>query len=241
MVKKSKEYMKEIESIEELQEISEFSSDSYILTSDIDASETRKWNGGKGFDPIKLRGVLDGNGYTIRNLYINRNDSFVGLVNVNKGKIKNLNIENSFIKGNNYVGGFMSHDSGTKMENLKIFDSIIYSSGSYVNSEFSGTAAGIVAFTSRKSIIKNCKAENLLVKSSADIAGGLVGYYRGDYLSECSVENVHAKSPNISGGLIGVHEKKDKRSVGWNNNIKHLDCIQKWNPKEENVIQYTTK
>jgi hypothetical protein len=45
----------------------------YYLTNDIDASDTVSWNSGAGFAPITIfTGTLDGRGYTVSNLYINR-------------------------------------------------------------------------------------------------------------------------------------------------------------------------
>lgn len=54
--------------------------ETYVLSNDIDCSDTINWNGGMGFIPITqslnfslvFSGSLEGNGYTIRNLYINK-------------------------------------------------------------------------------------------------------------------------------------------------------------------------
>ncbi len=73
--------MIKISSIEELQKIGrdpQYPLDgNYELINDIDATNTRNWNNGKGFKPIALdyekpfRGKFNGNGYKIINLYIN--------------------------------------------------------------------------------------------------------------------------------------------------------------------------
>jgi hypothetical protein len=79
-----------ISSIEELQKIGndpEFPLDGhYLLTQDIDASETSKWDDGKGFSPIAgsgddaFTGLLDGKGYKVTGLTINRpEEPIVGL------------------------------------------------------------------------------------------------------------------------------------------------------------------
>ncbi len=97
----------QISSIEELQKIEKDPNyplnGSYELVQDIDASETKNWNGGKGFDPIgedyydPFTGIFDGKGHKIRNLYINRPDEDnVGLFGVvgSGGEVKNLGLEN---------------------------------------------------------------------------------------------------------------------------------------------------
>ncbi len=73
----------EISTIEELQLIGndpDYPLDgNYILTQDIDASDTVNWNDGAGFNPIgayepepAFTGVFNGQGYVVTDLYINR-------------------------------------------------------------------------------------------------------------------------------------------------------------------------
>jgi hypothetical protein len=50
---------------------------SFILITDIDADDTKNWNSGSGFSPIgsyttRFTGAFNGDGYEIRNLYIDR-------------------------------------------------------------------------------------------------------------------------------------------------------------------------
>ncbi|MCX8066083.1 MAG: hypothetical protein N3G21_13090 [Candidatus Hydrogenedentes bacterium] len=80
----------------------------YKLTCDIDASETRGWNRGKGFKSItNFGGVFDGNGHVISNLYIKRKkENYVGLFGqiVGKGVVRNLGVEDADILGYKAVG-----------------------------------------------------------------------------------------------------------------------------------------
>jgi len=103
----------------------------YILMNDLDsttpgyeelASPTA--NGGKGWKPIgslglRFGGVLDGQGYEIGDLFINRpindDDGGVGLfqwVSV-EGCIKNVRLMNVTMTGSHYVGGLVSYNEGT--------------------------------------------------------------------------------------------------------------------------------
>lgn len=84
----------------------------YVLTKNIDATATRNWNGGNGFDPIggelnPFTGKLDGGGYTIQGLFIRRpNESLVGLfARLGPGAIvQNLRFSSARIVGDDYVG-----------------------------------------------------------------------------------------------------------------------------------------
>ena len=67
-----------------LQNMSQNMSAHYLLVCDIDASSTRGWNGGNGFDPIGKKydtfgGNLDGQGYNITGLFIDHSGNDVGM------------------------------------------------------------------------------------------------------------------------------------------------------------------
>jgi len=78
-----------IGSIQELQKIGNDAAypldGEYVLTHDIDASETAWWNGIEGFEPIGspfqdyFTGSFDGQGHVISELYIRRTEVHVGL------------------------------------------------------------------------------------------------------------------------------------------------------------------
>lgn len=106
----------QIASIEQLQKIgeSEYRSRHFIQIADIDASDTKNWNDGKGFKPVSFRGSYDGNGYVISNLYINRKEEdSIGLFRTlsgdhsagRSGIINRIGLENVDITGRNDVGG----------------------------------------------------------------------------------------------------------------------------------------
>lgn len=85
----------------------------YELGGDIDASATSGWNGGEGFDPIAtFSGQLDGKGYKITNLLIDRSTSNVGLINRNDGAVQNLGLEDCNIRGR-CVGSIVCRNTGT--------------------------------------------------------------------------------------------------------------------------------
>jgi len=108
-----------ITSLENLRWISENDyswSEGYELTNDINASDTKSWNDGKGFIPIgtaknKFEGIFEGNGYTILNLYINRPQTDnVGLLGYTSDvTVSDINLINCDITGQNNVGALIGN------------------------------------------------------------------------------------------------------------------------------------
>ncbi|MGC8845691.1 MAG: hypothetical protein ACP5QY_07555, partial [Candidatus Hydrogenedens sp.] len=116
----------------------------YILTDDIDASDTANWPG--GFDPIgdftdtgHFKGSFDGNGFIISNLYIYRpGETYVGLFSyIEGGSIKNLKLLDVNISGKSIVGGISGLVEGGEMEGCIV-------SGSIQASSNCGGIAGII-------------------------------------------------------------------------------------------------
>ena len=67
----------QIATCQQLQDIENDFFSNYELVEDLNCNVTESWNSGKGFVPIgdnsnKFYGSLDGNGYMISNLYIDR-------------------------------------------------------------------------------------------------------------------------------------------------------------------------
>ena len=110
-----------ISTIEELQlignDVAYPLSGDYEITQNIDASGTATWNGGEGFEPIAghdpFTGTLDGKGYSIDGLVINRpSDSYIGLIDEFTGTIIDLHLTNVDIHGDDTVGSLVSEMSG---------------------------------------------------------------------------------------------------------------------------------
>lgn len=97
-----------ITDVNDLQDMKDNLGSYYILANDINASSTGSWNGGLGFVPIgssssPFTGNLDGKGYNITGLFIDR-EIYVGLFGyTSSASIKNLNL-NGDITGTLNVG-----------------------------------------------------------------------------------------------------------------------------------------
>jgi len=95
----------QIYDVDGLQDMKNHLADDCVLMNDIDASATRTWNDGAGFEPIgtssnQFTGSFDGQGYKITGLYINRPNSDGGLFGyaiAPTKDFKNLVIENAEI------------------------------------------------------------------------------------------------------------------------------------------------
>ena len=114
---------------EQLQEI-ENNSGYYMLGNDIDMLEAVSeggslYNNGKGFMPLfesgdkAFKGVFDGNGFSIKNMYMNRqNDVFVAFmryisaVEGEEGLIKRLSFIGGEISGGNYTAVYYANSYG---------------------------------------------------------------------------------------------------------------------------------
>lgn len=167
----------------------------YMLMNDIDLSTFANW------DPIgdvsqSFSGVLDGNGYKISNMKIDRPSmSNVGLFGVvESATIENLGVENADIKGANSVGGLVGSS---------IFLSTI--KNSYVTGVVSGkdNVGGVIADVTEAVIIENSYSA-ATVMGSGDNVGGLLG----NSFVGTSIENSYASGSvtgkNNTGGLIGL-------------------------------------
>ena len=165
------------------------------------------WNGEEGWLPIgtsslfPFKAIFDGNGYQVRNLYINRSRTdYVGLFGYISGKsaeLRNIELtgELTRVVGDDYVGGLVGH--ANNVETI---------SQSYVTGAVTGDryVGGSVGRLSANSAITNSFFTGVV--SGSDYVGGLVGY-----LSErSSISSSFAISEVIGdedvGGLVGGGE-----------------------------------
>ncbi len=150
----------------ELQEIGN-TSGYYMLGNDIDMKEACSkggdlYNNGKGFMPLfenaanAFVGVFDGNGFSIKNMYINRpNDVFVAFmryissVEGKEGIIKNLAFEGGEIIGGNYTSVFYANCTGYGSVNSGLRDA-------YVNMKVSSIGSLSCLVGNNKGLVENC-------------------------------------------------------------------------------------
>ena len=201
----------------------------FELSGNIDCSDSVNWRSGSGFKPVGVetgdkelgfRGSLDGNGYFIKDLYIEESveekaglfdtlidaevhdlgftgSEIIGQDNIGvlAGIVENSSIERVYVSDLNVTGtGFSNHGGviGDLDENSTM--NSIYSSGTIDANEYSG---GIVA-RSAGNITNSFSTVDI---SSAGGVGGLVGYNLGDVAKSYSTGEVSG-SWSV-GGLVG--------------------------------------
>lgn len=194
----------QIETPEQLDSVRHHLSSYFILNNDIDLSfytgdpAGGSWNGGEGWEPIgdanPFTGSLDGNGFTITGLSINRQND-VGLFGDlgSSGEINNLGIEEIDITGTGvFVGSLAGRNSGT-ISNSYARGNIIASGSEYVG--------GLVGVNNGGVIIKSY-AGGLI--RGAHRVGGLSGANTGTISNSYATIRVNGTDPaGAHGGLVG--------------------------------------
>lgn len=192
----------------------------YVLAADIDASATATWNHGQGFEPIgagqAFLGSLDGQGFSIRNLTIDRpEEDGVGLFGMLGGTatVRNLGIEGGTISGRANLGALAALNSGfvdncSATANVSGFESgglVGENQGTVQNSRASGNiwgggSGGLVA--SNEGSISRSSASGEVLGGGG---GGLVSRNAGDITDCHATGNVrnHPAVTGASGGLVG--------------------------------------
>ncbi|MEN7981965.1 MAG: GLUG motif-containing protein [Nanoarchaeota archaeon] len=222
----------EIRSWNDLQNMKNDLDGDYVLMNNLDENSFgyQNYNSGLGFEPIgfgncngadNFKGSFDGKDYTIKGLYINRpTNSDVGLFGCiwTNTTIKNFNLEEIRIIGNNYVGGVVGNTYGINNSLLDISVSGNVSGNDSIGGAVGYLAEGNLAY--RISANGNVLGEEnvgglvghlsgFLIESiySGNVdgnqkIGGLVGYSNGD-VSLSSVKGIVSGSSRV-GGLVGV-------------------------------------
>lgn len=151
-----------------------------------------------------FKGIFDGNGHTVSDLYINSSGNYLGLFGyVDGAEIKNVTVQGNvtgfYEEGNEqsgqYVGlvlGFGA--SNTKLENCK-------SEGSVTGYKNVGGIAGIVPYNGN--VITSCtnRATVTGLGQNSEYVGGIVGYGQGFSLC-ANFADITSEGDNV-GGLAG--------------------------------------
>jgi hypothetical protein len=191
----SAENPSEITTCNELQAMNNNLNWQYKLMNDIDCSETRNWNWGRGFVGIgdaskTFDGSLDGQNFHIYNLYQDQYSTNSGVFYSLAGTIKNVNFRNIDIKCNSsYCGAFTYHNSG-----------IIEKSSITGELQCSGKCG---AFTSQNSgVIKQCWGD--MEVGSGGYTGGIAGQNFNGTVNDSYIKGTIRGS--TTGGIVGLNE-----------------------------------
>ena len=171
-----------------------------------------------GTKSTPFKGILDGNGKTISNLWIKRNNTDkVGLFGYADGvTIKNLTLSNVFIDGNNYVGGLCGVGSICTISNCKL-------SGRIQGTSYVG---GYLGYGDYFNFNDNQSYANVIGKG--DYIGGYIGSASQDHkktISNCRLESNEIRGNNYVGGFGGYLKEGNITSYYVYTNISGNDYV----------------
>jgi hypothetical protein len=205
----------------------------YRLTNDIDLGASVMWDAGRGWIPVgtstagqRFIGTLDGAGFAIRNLTINRPPaSYQGLFGYLDGaEVRNLRLEDASVRGDQFSGTLAGLANATLIENIRANGELSGGSdtGGLVGRlatacnvnhvSFAGSVAGgantggLVGSTASANSIRH--AWTIGSVRGASYTGGLVGHFRTTTSgTNCSLADAYSRA-SVSGttnvgGAIG--------------------------------------
>ena len=175
----------QISRLDQLHEMQNYLDSHFILTGDIEASET---SSGDGFNPVgddttPFTGSLDGNGFVISNMNINRSaEQYVGLFGViaDGASIENVYLESANVTGDTEVGIMAGKNDGDIINS--------YTTGSVNGTSNVGGLAGI-----NNGMIQQSFSRAGALASNNNV-GGLVGTNSADILSAYALGDVSVRS-----------------------------------------------
>ncbi len=183
-----------IKTAQDLDNIRNNLSGKYILMADIDLSSYSNWTA-IGDSTNGFTGELNGNGYVIKNLTINRADEdYVGLFAAigdnsgTTGEVKNLGLENANINGYRNVAGLTGMNYGTI-------------TNCYVTGIVTGDicTGGLIGYN--YGITRNSFATGSV--DGAQYTGGLIGHDSGGTISNSYALSNIISGGGYTGGLVG--------------------------------------
>ena len=149
---------------------------------------------GKSYN--RYQGTFDGNGKTIRNIYINATSDYTGFFGyAEKGSIKNITFDNAKVKStvDLYTGILVGFEELCIIENIKTLANCSVEGKNGVGG-IAGMASGDIG---------NC--ENHAMVNGTNFVGGIVGDYResGKSIISCANYGVVTGTGNRVGGIAG--------------------------------------
>ncbi|MFQ3295276.1 MAG: putative secreted protein [Halobacteriales archaeon] len=210
----------DISSCSDLRRIEANLSATYVLTRDLECSESRTWNDGRGLVPIGgngpqavFFGTFDGRGHTITNLYVeNRSANYVGLfgeIGVDDpmdpdypraGRVQNVMLKNLTVIGGRLsdTGGLVGKFARGEVTNVTVRGTV----------KTAGDTGGIAGTMGANASVRRAIVGGRIVNTGAGDTGGVVGSNDGGLVAESAVFGTLQGSNHVDIGGV----------VGWNGN-----------------------
>jgi len=188
----------------ELQNMKNNLAGNYYLANDIDCSATSTWNSGAGFEPVgtmanRFTGKLDGKGFKITGLYINRpSTDYVGIFGYsNSSTVTDVGLTNVDILGRGNTGSLIGFISNGAVSNSYSTGIVKISGGNYF---YTG---GLIGY-GYSSQISNCYSTTQVTGNQN--SGGLVGYLAYNSVLSYSYATGVVNGWRSVGGLVGSNQ-----------------------------------
>ena len=198
----------------------------FKLMTDIDLTEfLEDENPDQGWQPVgnsssaAFKGILDGNGKTIKGLWIKRSSTnYVGFFGYTDGAtISNVNIEVSTIEGKESVGGVSGYSQGSTISNC-----------SFRGSVKGGNCVGGYVGNSGDNMTLSANTAFVNVTGTGNSVGGFVGRNDAAYnltISGCVLNNGVIRGINNVGGCCGENKGNHHNSNDISNTYIHANIF----------------
>lgn len=181
----------------------------YILTANVDCSDSINWDSGQGFTPVGrsspyFTGTFDGKNYIISDVFINRTIGTAGLFGrADSGsEIRNVGVINISINGvGSYVGALVGYLKGATVDRT-------FSSGEIIAT--CSDVGGHLGFVYGTSTINNSYTDvDVTSLHQSCYTQGIIGGFSGRHYNTVNIYNSYATgdvttSGQYAGGFIGM-------------------------------------
>ena len=160
----------------------------------------------KGYLTGWYTGIFDGNGYSIRGLYVNRDEaaddvntwfiSSIGLFGYYSGVTRNLSVIDSYMRGEDCIGSICGYSDGGTIQNC-------YSAATVCGDSYIG---GICGRSEGNGIIENCYNTGYVYGDRINV-GGICGDNFSTIENSYNVGSI--KGNNGVGGIVGKSSRSD--------------------------------
>ena len=189
----------------------------YILTADIDLGgiEDDPWTPIGSDKEHAFTGTFDGNGHTIRELYINSNSKYAGLFGYvgARGTVKNLTVEGEVNRNatglkDAYTGGIVGYNGGTVEGCTNKCDVTVSANDYAYTGGIVGYNGGTVSDCTNKVNITVTVADAAYTGGVAGVNNGTVSYCNNS--GDVSGQTVASNMPIVNtGGVVGYNAEGD--------------------------------
>lgn len=142
----------------------------------------------------RFNGCFNGNGFSIRGIYIDSDKNYQGLFGYSTGTIQNVELNNSYISGRYGTGAIVGLNAGV-IENCIIKNTIVNGKDSKVG--------GICGISMSSSTIKHSHTDKGQIKGNSYV-GGIVGYVNNNVIIEECSNAAKVAGQDYAGGIAGI-------------------------------------